>query len=76
MSKPACESWGCHTMHPSIAEGGGAVAVLLRSSLDHGLTRPTKNSHPKHKNNLNAKGPYLAPLSDCFAPAISSNVIV
>jgi hypothetical protein len=29
------------------------------------------------KTNLNAKGPYLArQLLDCFAPAISNNVIV
>jgi hypothetical protein len=34
------------------------------------------DSHLEHKISLNAKGPYLAhQLSNCFALAISSNVI-
>jgi hypothetical protein len=34
------------------------------------------DSHLKHKISLNVKGPHLErQLSDCFAPAISSNVI-
>jgi hypothetical protein len=31
------------------------MAVLLRSPLDHTLTRPIENSHPKHKNEFERK---------------------
>jgi hypothetical protein len=57
------------------------VAALWPSFSDRFLIMPLLNLHKiairNTKTNLNVKGPYLAhQLSDCFAPAISSNVIV
>jgi hypothetical protein len=40
------------------------------------VTDVEDDSHLKHKISLNTKGPYLAhQLLDCFAPAITSNMI-
>ena len=62
-----------------IADGVEAVEGDLLAWLHHlhGVVDIDDDSHLKHNVNLYAKGPYLArQLSDCFAPAISSNVIV
>jgi hypothetical protein len=77
-SRSLCANLGVATsLLPRLHGGGDAMAVLLRPPPDRALTRPAKNSHPRQKKtNPYAKGPYLArQLSDCFAPAITCNVI-
>jgi len=55
-----------------LAEGDPLARLLLFQF----ITDVEDDSHMKHKISLNMKGPYLAhQLSDCFAPAISSNMI-
>jgi hypothetical protein len=55
-----------------LAEGDPLAQLLLLWF----IADPKDDSHLKHKISLNAKGPHLEPqLSDCFALAISSNVI-
>jgi hypothetical protein len=55
-----------------LAEGD----LLARLLLLQFIADVEDDSHMKHKISLNMKGPYLThQLSDCFAPAISSNVI-
>jgi hypothetical protein len=54
-----------------LAEGDPLARLLLRF-----VVEVEDDSHMKHNISLNMKGPYLSPqLSDCFAPAISSNKI-
>jgi hypothetical protein len=56
-----------------LAEGDPLARLLLFWF----ITDVEDDSHLKHKISLNTKGPYLArQLSNCFAPAIFSNVIV